>query len=710
MLTAAVAAAAASTALVLSGPARAQQTEPAVTPKPSTPKPVSQTLIQRDADGTLVITAVMGGGDESEPRPEPPRDRPFSLASALGSSPAAESEKDTEHSIAPAIGATLSQAAIRIAVDDLTRSPGQISSLRFTTVKLDPPESSDVVTVPLNAAAWASAGVSIADSDDGSVVARALGDGTARGDHSIDSDAGGGNSSVLVLSDTSADFTGAGGGGGGGAGAAAVYVLPLPVVRSATVPSVAAAPLPAGYVPPPFPRRGSKSIAPILVAAGTAPPSIPQPPVFTMNGSTSTITAKAALAGTPAPVYAGPRAVSGVVSTTGVYAGPPAETGVAPLTKPYPFRSLQPTVGNWVASQVSTINGNMIGGFVQDATGNLAHAAAWAGPNATLIDLHPSSGIYMDSHVLTNLGNQFVGFGYYGNGAVKGDHALFWTSANAGSAVDLNPVGWRSSYAEAITPTQQVGYGLIGTSDSSALPHAAVWTGSAASIIDLNPGGYLYSLAFDGDGIYEVGYGLTPQSQQHALLWQGLSNNAKDIHPTSGHFLDSRAVTLSGSKAGGFGTDASSLFQHAILWNTLDGGSAVDLNPVGYEDSQVLAMNSSVQSVLLGKTISVEVGLGRLVNDVSGNTHALVWFDATGYIDLNQFLPARYVSAEADAIDANGNIVGWAKDGVTGYYNAVEWLAPIPEPTGLATAAAGALWTVTIRRRGRRRNSPRAAR
>jgi hypothetical protein len=342
----------------------------------------------------------------------------------------------------------------------------------------------------------------------------------------------------------------------------------------------------------------------------------------------------------------------------------------------YIARDLQPTSATWVASQASGISGTRFGGFVQDSTGNGAHAAVWSGGITTPTDIHPTNGLYDNSRILNVGGSQYVGFGYYNQGvSTKGDHALLWTGMSAGSVVDLNPTGWKSSYAYAATAAHQAGYGYITTQNLGIQPHALMWSGSAATVVDLNPAGDIFSYAFGADGNTEVGMGLSASGQLHALAWNSSAASAIDIHPQLNSLLDSRAVTVYGTRAGGYGTDASTSFPHAILWKSLDSASAVDLNPPGFAGSQITALSASV-----------EVGVGQLPG---GNyTHALLWLDTPGaFTDLNRYLPSRFVSSEADAIDANGNIVGWAQDGLTGYFHAVEWI-PLVSSNGPAAAGA----------------------
>jgi hypothetical protein len=343
----------------------------------------------------------------------------------------------------------------------------------------------------------------------------------------------------------------------------------------------------------------------------------------------------------------------------------------------YIARDLQPISATWVASQASGISGTRFGGFVQDSTGNGAHAAVWSGGITTPTDIHPTNGLYDSSRILKlGGGSQYVGFGYYNQGvSTKGDHALLWNGTSGGSVVDLNPTGWKSSYAYAATATHQVGYGYIATQNLGIQPHALIWSGSAATAVDLNPLGDIFSYAFGADGNTEVGMGLSASGQLHALAWSSTAASATDIHPQLSSLLDSRAVTVFGTRVGGYGTDATTSFPHAILWKSLDSAGAVDMNPPGFAGSQITALSSSV-----------EVGVGQLPG--GSYTHALLWLDTPGaFTDLNRYLPSRFVSSEADAIDANGNIVGWAQDGLTGYFHAVEWI-PLVSSNGPAAAGA----------------------
>jgi hypothetical protein len=95
--------------------------------------------------------------------------------------------------------------------------------------------------------------------------------------------------------------------------------------------------------------------------------------------------------------------------------------------------------------------------------------------------------------------------------------------------------------------------------------------------------------------------------------------------------------------------------------------SAVDLNPVGWIQSDVFATNGVQQ-----------VGSGKVKTTV-GDTHALLWSGtANSFVDLGALLPAG-TGSRATYIDSNGHIFGLASSGNLDY--AIEWApVPVPEP------------------------------
>lgn len=385
----------------------------------------------------------------------------------------------------------------------------------------------------------------------------------------------------------------------------------------------------------------------------------------------------------PAAASAVARASSSTASSTtsfslaapSITAIPAAVTAPTPAIFPasvygYTLADLQPIPSNWTSSRAVRISFGKMGGYVSDASGN-SHAAVWNISMTGFVDMQPSTGIVATTFPLNTRINDLKGQQAVGVGSNSHTvHALLWLNANPASVIDLNPSAYGSTYAQATTGSQQIGYGYLTTNADE--PHALLWNGSATSFFDLNPSNYIFSYAYAGDSVHQVGYGQDTSFNLNALLWSGSAASAVSIHPTVGTFVDSRAVALSGNRAAGFGTDLSG-YNHAILWTALNGASAIDINPAAFLDSQVTAMSA------VG-----EVGYGRVRGDPNGTSHALLWnADGTGYVDLNSLLPARYTFAEADGIDSSGNVVGFAFDTVTGNTHAVEWLAAAPEPASL---------------------------
>jgi hypothetical protein len=487
-----------------------------------------------------------------------------------------------------------------------------------------------------------------------------------------------------TAADESASGGGSGSGGGGGGGGPIVdnFNPPSPVVRTPFFTSNVSGGL--GFMPAPAsafhltfatPPAGSANSARRKSAAAIVPPA-----------SSITLTSVAASA-----------AVGRVASTssaTPAIQTPPTAGQLPAGIHAYNFADLHPILTSWGSSESVAMSGGRMGGSVTsfpDPTtfATSTHAAIWNVSMSGFVDMQPSTAIgtsFPNTQIIAVRGQQSVGVG----SGPRVDHALLWVNANPDSAIDLNPSTFKSSYAEATTGTQQVGYGYPSLTPDST--HALLWNSSALSFVDLNPVGESFSFAYGADGNHQVGFGQDSSFNLHALLWSGSALGVTDVHPTSGAFVDSRAMTISGTRAGGYGTSSITYFQHAILWTSLSAASGIDITPALYDSAQVNAINAFAA-----------VGSGALHNDYSGNTHALLWnANGTGYVDLNGYLPSNIISAEADAIDASGNITGFALDGVTQKIHAVEWLVAVPEPGALSTLAGVAL--AVFHRPRKRRN------
>ena len=135
----------------------------------------------------------------------------------------------------------------------------------------------------------------------------------------------------------------------------------------------------------------------------------------------------------------------------------------------------------------------------------------------------------------------------------------------------------------------------------------------------------------------------------HAAVWNGVAPAATDLQPAAG-YLSSIAFAVANSQQAGYGvtTPDQGGAGHAMLW-TGTAASAVDLHPAGYTLSIALGTNGIQQ---VGE--ADDAGFPR-------HKHAIVWSgSAASAVDLNQFLPATITDAQAMAIDASGNIVGYA--------------------------------------------------
>ena len=280
------------------------------------------------------------------------------------------------------------------------------------------------------------------------------------------------------------------------------------------------------------------------------------------------------------------------------------------------------------------------------------HAAEFS--NGAINDIHPPS--WAMSIVMAMAGNQQAGIGVpvLSADASTGSHAVIW-SGTAASVVDLQPSSLVSSAATCTNGFMQGGYGVVRAKTSGKVKttppnHAVVWFGSASSMLDLHPANMAESKINGCDAAQEAGY-VMPLSPgfTHAAVWNRTSSTAVDLHPFTG-FDSSVAYGTANFQQVGYGVTVPLLggAGHALLWSG-SAASVVDLHPAGYTLSFAFATNG-VQQV--GE--ADDSALPR-------HKHAIVWTGtAASAVDLNRFLPPGITDAQAMAIDAAGNIVGWA--------------------------------------------------
>jgi uncharacterized repeat protein (TIGR01451 family) len=323
---------------------------------------------------------------------------------------------------------------------------------------------------------------------------------------------------------------------------------------------------------------------------------------------------------------------------------------VAPAPVGYTVTDLTPP--GFFAAYVSGVGaGQQAGAGSGPATGNSNHAIFWTGSPGSAVDLHPPS--FDSSFANSAAGKQQVGGGDDVNFSSR---ALLWRGT-AASVIDLTPVGFDEALGLGTDGRHQVGIGWIPPLDTS---HALLWSGSAASVVDLHPAGYTSSGALGVADGQQVGNGMfATDGHAHALLWMGSAASVLDLHPTG--FTNSYAYGVAGGQQVGYGDG------HALLW-TGTAASAVDLHPSGFMYSQAYAVAGGQQA-------------GTAFDGATH--HPMVWTgSADTAVDLQRFLPADLPDGNPSGIDDAGNVVGSAGD------HAVMWVPALPYHLDIAKTGA----------------------
>ncbi len=354
--------------------------------------------------------------------------------------------------------------------------------------------------------------------------------------------------------------------------------------------------------------------------------------------------------------------------------------------------------------QAVAVGGQVVGWYSNGTISN--DAAVWSPPSGTFTDIHPGTGYTISFAEDTN-GTVQVGSARVapGSNGFNDDRAMMWTGT-AATATNLHPTllaGFRYSTADGVSPSglQQVGWAYRNVQNDF---HALVWASTPESALDLNPtnlaGTWVESYALATNGTQQVGYGEHDFGDYHALMWSGAANTAVDLHPTNiTGYIESQAngISSTGSHQVGYGDGtATSGNSHALLWSG-SANSAVDLHPTlltGFSESFAMACNDTIQA-----------GFGKFT--ASNSNHAMAWIGtADSAMDLQSDLPTTnggfWLSSEAYAVDANGNVWGIARgtpdSNLPGGDYVVEWI--IPEPgCALMTCLCCAGYLCTNRRR-----------
>ena len=285
-----------------------------------------------------------------------------------------------------------------------------------------------------------------------------------------------------------------------------------------------------------------------------------------------------------------------------------------------------------------------------DATLSNPTASANA-PRYAIVDLG-SLGDGSSQSFAINARGQIVGRAYTVDG---NQHAVFWRESK-GSPVELATLGAFFANANAISDSGLI----VGVSAASELspPHAVLWSNSTSSAIDLGSfGGWSEAHGVNAGGQI-VGFAEAGGGYPHAAFWADSNSLVVDLDPL-GLASEAHAINASGQIVGNaFRNDTV----HAAFWP--DSSSlATDLGSLGGVDSggsDALAINAAGQIV------------GWSGTDFGGQ-HAVFWANSSSPPTDLGILAGGY-SSFAQAINASGQIVGFASCTCTFGRHAVIWL------------------------------------
>lgn len=279
--------------------------------------------------------------------------------------------------------------------------------------------------------------------------------------------------------------------------------------------------------------------------------------------------------------------------------------------------------------------------------------------------LHPAFLGGGSSLITASQGKLAVGQAF-GSTVTPGVHAVVWE----GNTVTLlqAPNGMLSPTVYGTDGTNVVGLAYVpGTNDEGQpiLDHSEpiVWnprTGTATSLSRSNNG-------FAASGVWgnqQVGWELTGNFAE-ARLWTGTANSMVDLHPNG--FDVSQAVATNGTTQVGTASVDVRLgeahggvrvrYDSAVIWHGTS--ESVEFLPTPFTDTFAQAIS--------GNTV---VGYGQITTSrgVPIDDRAMLWDGPfNNLVMLHDVLGKGWTDSRATAIDADGNVAGWARfqNGVT---------------------------------------------
>lgn len=330
----------------------------------------------------------------------------------------------------------------------------------------------------------------------------------------------------------------------------------------------------------------------------------------------------------------------------------------------YTLIDLSPAAGNAVATEIA--DGIAAGYASPGIFGTAYRATLWDGVSS--LDLHPSA--LVDNPVTGAVGRSFI------QGGAAGIQ-VGWVSGTV-TAGRSAPVAWRGSaesaaflnipfvnfggQAQATDGSQIVGYATAQDEDGViGATQAMVWDVATGVGVNLADGGMAYGV---GGGV-QVGF--VTKKQASAALWRGTRQSQVLLHPRNA--VTSVANATDGVRQVGYaGFDIrvrqeaakgnkDKRFNYAHLW-TGTAASALNIHPYPLNNLPGINLTQSFALAMNGNWIVGYAG-DETKFGTPAYSHAIVWSSSFESIDLNAFLPAGFVGAQATSVDADGNVSGF---------------------------------------------------
>lgn len=347
----------------------------------------------------------------------------------------------------------------------------------------------------------------------------------------------------------------------------------------------------------------------------------------------------------------------------------------------YTLYDLTPADGNGSAKALS--GGVAAGQTAATIFSTLTRAALW--DETGRVDLHPAG--LLDTGAATASRSSVEGIAGdlqvgWGAGAATGSRLvpLAWRGSADSATVLAVPFGNSGAQATATDGRQIVGYGNSLTTDGAVggPSRGILWDALTGLATDLGDGGK-GAMVYGVGGGQQVGY--VNKGSVSAGLWSGTSRSLVVLHPR-GAVVSVASGTDGARQVGYAGYDVRvrqeaakgnkyARFNYAMVW-TGSAASALNIHPYPINANPAIVLSHSYALAVNGGRIVGYAG-DQSKFGTPAYSHAIVWDANYESVDLNAFLPAGFVGAQALAVDADGNIAGFMAK-ADGTRHAVLWV------------------------------------